>query len=292
MNGILVVDKPQGITSAEVVRRVKRAARVKVGHLGTLDPFASGVLPLCLGEGTKIAQFLSRDDKTYEGTIRLGEATDTGDCTGRITRTASVPARLGSDELRSIEQRFTGPYEQVPPMYSALKRSGVPLYKLARQGIEVERASREVHIAALHLARQDDTHLRFEVSCSKGTYVRVLAEDIGVALGSVAHVRTLRRTRFGAFTLAQAIALDAWDPTREGCVIPISQALPHLSAIQIDAAAAVAVRRGQSWELPRLVAGVDRDEALLVDADGEAVAVIVRAAGRWHFARVLAADPD
>ncbi|OFV87008.1 MAG: tRNA pseudouridine(55) synthase TruB, partial [Acidobacteria bacterium RBG_16_68_9] len=205
MNGILILDKPEGLTSAEVVRRVKRRLRVKVGHLGTLDPFASGVLPLCIGDGTKIAQFLNTATKTYEGTIRLGAATDTGDCTGVVARTAPIPA-FGSEDLRAVERQFQGPYTQVPPMYSALKQGGVPLYKLARQGVEVERSGRLVHIESLRLCRADEASLDFEVSCSKGTYVRVLAEDVAAALGTAAHVSVLRRTRFGEFTLSHAVA--------------------------------------------------------------------------------------
>lgn len=285
MNGILLVDKPTGFTSADVVRSVKHAARVKVGHLGTLDPFASGLLPLCLGEATKIAQFLNTAGKTYEGTIQLGQATDTGDCTGTVTGTAAFqtpdPATLSS-----VAQRFVGTSEQVPPMYSALKRDGVPLYQLARRGIEVERASRPIHIDALHLESAADGQLGFNVSCSKGTYVRVLAEDIGKSLGTVAHLKTLRRTRFGSFDLSRAVDLKHWDPT--SCdLVSVRQALAHLPSVAVDDAGVTATLRGQGWWLAKTLAGVQHPEVLLVDAADNVVAVVEQRNGRWQFGRVL-----
>lgn len=286
MNGILLVDKPEGLTSAEVVRRVKRQARVKVGHLGTLDPFATGVLPLCLGEATKIAQFLSAADKDYEGVIRLGAATDTADRTGNVVRTAPVPP-LDDGQLRVIAERFVGPYEQVPPMYSALKRDGVPLYKLARQGIEVDRTSRMVQLTALRLVAAGPDTIAFAVSCSKGTYVRVLAEDIGAALGSVAHVQALRRTRFGPFDLAQAVELDRWSPGDKERLVPIRAALAEYPEFLLQARAVGGARRGQAWvlrELPRPPRG---DLAVLVGPDGAVVAVVNWREDRWVFARVL-----
>jgi tRNA pseudouridine55 synthase len=290
MNGILIVDKPEGLTSAEVVRRVKRLCQVKVGHLGTLDPFASGVLPLCLGEATKIARFLNTAGKTYEGIIQLGQSTNTGDRTGEITRRSPVPP-FGSAELRNVENRFTGDYRQVPPMYSALKRDGVPLYRLARKGVEVERESRTVRIHSLRLWQVPSDRLRFEVSCSKGTYVRVLAEDIGEALGTAAHLKTLRRTRFGAFELSQAVDLVTWCPGAPGGFLSIQQALAHLPFVQLDARAAAGVRRGQRWILERISLPTDNEQIVLLDVLGEPVAVVVREAGRWTFARVLAEGP-
>ena len=202
MNGLLLIDKPAGLTSAEVVRRVKRRVRVKVGHLGTLDPFATGLLPLCLGEATKIAQFLNTADKRYEGVIQLGWATDTGDCTGRQTASAAVSDRAAAD-LDAVARRFTGEILQKPPMYSAIKRDGVPLYRFARQGLEVERTPRPVRIAHLGLESVGSGRLRFVLACSKGTYVRVLAEEIGAALGTAAHLDALRRTSFGSFDITR-----------------------------------------------------------------------------------------
>jgi tRNA pseudouridine55 synthase len=284
MNGILIVDKPAGVTSAEVVRSVKRSARVKVGHLGTLDPFASGLLPLCLGEATKIAQFLNAVGKTYEGTIQLGQATDTGDCTGTITSTAVIPT-FDPTTLAAVAQQFLGTSEQVPPMYSALKRDGVPLYKLARQGIEVERASRTIHIEDLHLEPAEDGQLRFAVSVSKGTYVRVLAEDIARAMGTVAHVKSLRRTRFGSFTLSHAVG-PGWEPGAPG-LLSIREALGHLPCIAVDADGATAARRGQGWWLAKAMANREGPEVVLIDPEGDVVAVVEKQGNHWQFARVL-----
>lgn len=284
MNGILIVDKPAGVTSADVVRVVKRSAKVKVGHLGTLDPFASGLLPLCLGEATKIAQFLNAVGKTYEGTIQLGQATDTGDCTGTVTATAEVPT-FDAQTLNAVAQGFLGTSQQVPPMYSALKRNGVPLYKLARQGIEVERDSRTIHIEALRLEPGESGQLRFEVSVSKGTYVRVLAEDIGRALGTIAHLKSLRRTRFGSFELSHAVD-PTWEPGAPG-LLSIREALGHLPCVIVDADGATAARRGQGWWLTKAMAGRDDPEVVLVDAMGDVVAVVEKRGSRWEFARVL-----
>ncbi len=286
MDGILIVDKPVGLTSAEVVRRVKRQLRVKVGHLGTLDPFATGVLPLCLGEATKIAQFLNSADKRYDGLIRLGAATDSGDRTGTVVRTAPVPA-LDAARLREVEQRFTGSYRQMPPMYSAIKREGVPLYKLARRGIEVEREERIVHIEALSLRAEGSSELHFDVTCSKGTYVRVLGEDIGAALGSAAHLQSLRRTRFGPFDLAQAADLATWEPGSSVGLVSIRGALSHLPACVLTEEAAHAARQGQAWVLDQLEFESSADAAMLFDPEQQVAAIVVRQAGRWAFGRVL-----
>jgi tRNA pseudouridine55 synthase len=285
MNGILIVDKPTGVTSADVVRSIKRRVGVKVGHLGTLDPFASGLLPLCLGEATKIAQFLNTASKSYEGIIQLGAATDTGDCTGTVTRTVPL-VPLEPATLQEVAQRFVGPSWQVPPMYSALKRDGVPLYKLARKGIEVEREAREIAIESLHLVPIEDGQLRFAVACSKGTYVRVLAEDIGRALGTVAHLQTLRRTRFGSFDLSQAVNPASWHPAGS-TPVSIRSALAHLPCVELDGAAEAAVRRGQGWVLSGVVRQVQGPIAVLVSKTGGVAAIVERRDGRWYFARVL-----
>lgn len=292
MNGILLVDKPEGMSSAEVVRRIKRRARAKVGHLGTLDPFASGLLPLCIGEATKIAQFLNQADKRYEGEIAVGTATDTGDRTGAVVATAPVP-ELDDAALAMLEQRFTGEYEQVPPMYSALKREGVPLYRLARRGIEVERAARRVHIEELRLRRAGQATLRFEVACSKGTYVRVLAEDLGATVGTRAHLASLRRTRFGSFDLADAIpGPDDWDPASEQGWVSVRAALAHLPAVELDRIACAAVRQGKRRVLGEIPLPGDADAAVLLDREGHVVAVVVRSSQGWSFGRVLHGDPS
>ena len=287
MDGLLIIDKPPGLTSADVVRVVKRHLRCKTGHLGTLDPFATGVLPVCIGEGTKIAQFLATADKAYSGIARLGQQTDSGDLTGTVIRSAPVPT-ISAQRLTAVAQSLLGELVQTPPMYSAVKQDGTPLYKLARQGIAVERQPRRVHIAELQLVAHADTRLGFSLACSKGTYVRVLAEQIGIALGTVAHLEALRRTRFGHFGLDQAIALDELE---RGAVrvIGLREALAHLREIQIDAATSHRARQGYVPVLGGLGRGGRDEAAKLVGPMGELAAVIVSdASGRWRFGRVFA----
>jgi tRNA pseudouridine55 synthase len=292
LNGILLIDKPEGPTSADVVRRVGRLIpSTRIGHLGTLDPFASGLLPLCVGEGTKIAPFLNAADKEYEGVIALGLATDTGDCTGRPVRTSEI-VDITDAQIREIERRFHGEYHQIPPMYSALKREGVPLYKLARKGIEIEREARLVHISSLEIIPQQPGRLLFRVSCSKGTYVRVLAEDIGVALGSAAHLESLRRTRFGGFELKDAVTLVAWSPDSSAGWLSIRQALAGLPAVALDERQTAAVRHGQTWVLTQIQPLPATECVVLLEPAGSVVAVISNHEGRWVFARVLRGEQD
>ena len=286
MHGILLIDKPDGITSAEVVRRVKRQVKVKVGHLGTLDPFATGLLPLCLGEATKIAQFLNTADKRYEGLIELGAATDTGDRTGATVRTAAVPD-LSRVDLAALARRFSGELLQTPPMYSAVKRDGVPLYRLARQGVEVERTARPVRIDDLVLEPVGPTRLRFALGCSKGTYVRVLAEDIGDALSSAAHLCELRRTAFGSFGIADASPLDTWDPAGRAGLVTLRQAVAHLPAVALDDRVAEAARQGKTWVL-RTIDPHLGEAAALVDGRDEVVAIVVSRQRQWTYGRVFA----
>jgi tRNA pseudouridine55 synthase len=286
MHGILLIDKPDGITSAEVVRRVKRQVKVKVGHLGTLDPFATGLLPLCLGEATKIAQFLNTADKRYEGLIELGAATDTGDRTGATVRTAAVPD-LSRVDLAALARRFSGELLQTPPMYSAVKRDGVPLYRLARQGVEVERTARPVRIDDLVLEPVGPTRLRFALGCSKGTYVRVLAEDIGDALSSAAHLCELRRTGFGSFGIADASPLDTWDPAGRAGLVTLRQAVAHLPAVALDDRVAEAARQGKTWVLRTIDPDLG-EAAALVDGRDEVVAIVVSRQRQWTYGRVFA----
>ena len=291
MTGLLLVDKPEGTTSAGVIRALKpRLGCAKVGHLGTLDPFASGLLPLCIGEATKVARWLLLEDKSYTGSIYLGTATDTLDRTGAPVRTALVPP-LDQAAVDAVAARFLGRREQVPPMYSALKRGGVPLYRLARRGIEVERAPRAIDVRQLALTVRGRDLIEFALDCSKGTYVRVLAADIGDALGTVAHLATLRRTRVGSFDVAAATPLaqllDAPLP-----LVPVRSALADYAAFTAPSADAVTrLRRGQQEPLaclpPPRRAG---ETALLLDPSGEVVAVVESAGDRpaWRVARLLA----
>jgi tRNA pseudouridine55 synthase len=294
LHGILLIDKPEGMTSAAVVRTVKKTLAVeRVGHLGTLDPFASGLLPICLGEGTKIAQFLMAERKTYRGTIRLGTETDTYDTTGMVTRTAPVPA-LSLELLQDIVQRFSGESWQTPPMYSALKHRGTPLYKLARRGVEVKREPRKVVIENFFLEAVDDSLLRFSLVCSKGTYIRTLAADIGMVLGCGAHLATLRRTGFGPFVIENAVPLgqccDLWDRGTLP-VLSLTAALEHYPAVVVATEVVTLVRQGRQEILPQVLPGMaDANEPTkLLGPDGELVAMVQHRDGQWQFLRVFSA---
>jgi tRNA pseudouridine55 synthase len=255
MNAILLVDKPAGISSAEVVRRVKsRVKPARVGHLGTLDPFATGLLPIMIGEATKLAPFIDSGDKTYAGLIRLGVETDTLDRDGAEVRRADVPA-ISPEKIAQVTAQFTGAIEQVPPVYSAIKRDGVPLYRLARRGDDVAPPEkRSVEIKRLDLVIEAPDAIRFVATCSPGTYARSLARDIGIALGTVAHLDELRRTRNGAFSIADAIpladVLEAFDsgtpPLR---LISLRDALVGLPELVVDAGVEKRLRNGDSRAL-------------------------------------------
>ena len=253
-DGILLIDKPAGLGSAEIVRRVKRFVKpTKVGHLGTLDPFARGLLPILIGEATKIAQFLEHRDKRYEGIIALGTETDTLDRTGTVVRTAAVP-RLDPVRIGEIALQFTGEFEQIPPVYSAIKRAGVPLYKLARQGAEPEPAPpRRVRVRSFELTIEGADRLRFSLCCATGMYVRSLARDIGAALGSAGHLAELRRAATAGFSLEQAIALDdavaALEALKMPALIGLNEALADMPASEVDHEVERRVRNGDASAL-------------------------------------------
>ncbi len=207
MNGFIVIDKPEGITSHSVVHSARKIFGIKkAGHTGTLDPFATGVLPVALGEATKAIPFLDESVKEYSAVMRLGISTDTQDCTGTIIRECSY-GHITDEVVRNSFSRFIGAIRQVPPMFSALKRSGVPLYKLARQGLDIPRESREITIFSLTVEKIDLPNIYFMVRCSRGTYVRTLASDLGDELGCGAHLSSLRRTASGIFTIDEAVTL-------------------------------------------------------------------------------------
>lgn len=210
LDGVLLLDKPEGLSSNHALQRAKRALDArKAGHTGTLDPFATGLLVCCLGRATKICGVMLEADKTYEATLRFGEETDSGDLTGNITAQAPEGfAGVARESLLNALTDFRGEIEQIPPMYSALKRDGKPLYEYARQGIELERPPRQVTIHRLELLDFDGMQARLLVDCSKGTYIRTLAQDIGRRLGCHAHLTALRRTRVGPFELADSIGLE------------------------------------------------------------------------------------
>ncbi|HEX5802263.1 MAG TPA: tRNA pseudouridine(55) synthase TruB [Azospira sp.] len=240
VDGVLLLDKPSGITSNDALQKARRFfSAEKAGHTGTLDPMASGLLPVCFGEATKFSADLLDADKTYEATLRLGVTTTTADAEGEVVETR--PVAVAEADLRAVLPRFTGAISQVPPMYSALKRDGRPLYELARQGIEVEREARAVTIHALVLLAFSGVDVSLRVSCSKGTYIRTLAEDIGAALGCGAHLTALRRTRVGPLDLANARTLGAIEAceesARDALLLPVDTLLRGLVAVELDAAA-------------------------------------------------------
>ena len=209
IHGVLNLNKPPKLTSRQAVDRVKRILDAKkAGHGGTLDPDATGVLLICLGDGTKLFEALQAGTKEYEGTLILGVTTDTLDANGQIIKTADT-SQITADQIRSACQQFIGEIEQMPPMFSAVKHKGKPLYKLARRGIEVERRLRRIFIESIELLLCNIPEVRFRVVCSKGTYIRVLAADIGTALGCGAHLSELTRTRSGVFKIEGAHTLDS-----------------------------------------------------------------------------------
>jgi len=246
-NGILLLDKPQGLTSQAAVQRVRYAfGRVKGGHTGSLDPLATGILPVCLGEATKVAGYLLEGDKEYLFTARFGGRTSTGDLEGPIVEEAAIPGDL-EQRLRAVLPEFTGPLQQIPPMYSALKRDGQPLYKLARQGIEVVREPRTIQIHELAIRHAGPTEVGFHVRCSKGTYIRTLAEDLARAVGSCAHLSALRRTSVVPFDPADMQTLEAVlaAPEQARLVSP-DAALPHLPRIELGPDATRRLQQGQA----------------------------------------------
>ena len=251
MHGFIVVDKPAGMTSHDVVARVRRMLKTKkVGHTGTLDPFATGVLPVSLGEGTKAIPFLDEGVKEYRAVMRLGVSTDTDDVEGTVIARRRLD---GIDEasIRETVAAFSGPMTQIPPMFSAIKRNGVPLYKLARKGEEVEREPRQVTFYSLVVDRIESPLVAFTVRCSRGTYVRALARDIGERLGCGAHLVGLRRTASGPFTLAVArtleqLAVEAAAGAEAVEFISLAAALSHLASVSLTAEGERRIRCGMA----------------------------------------------
>jgi len=258
VNGILLLDKPMGITSNDALQQVKRLYFAKkAGHTGSLDPLASGVLPICMGEATKVSAFLLDADKRYQVRCQLGVKTETADAEGEIISTRPVE-NYSEAQIESVLEQFRGPIEQIPPMYSALKHEGQRLYKLARQGIEVEREPRPVDIHELTLTGRGDDWLDIAVHCSKGTYVRTLVEDIGEQLGCGAHVSALRRLSVGPYddehlvTLEQLQALKEEDKrATDDLLLPIETALTQWPDVRLSADAAFYLRQGQAVLVPK-----------------------------------------
>ena len=287
VDGVLLLDKPQGLssnTALQIARRLLNAE--KAGHTGTLDPMATGLLPLCFGEATKFSSELLDADKSYEATLKLGVTTTTADAEGEVLLTR--PVAVTDEMLATALAKFTGQISQVPPMYSALKRDGKPLYEYARAGVELEREARNVVIHKIELLDWQGDEVRIAVDCSKGTYIRTLAEDIGEFLGCGAHLTALRRTRIATITLAGAVTLEQMENTadRDALLAATESLLGDLPEAHLDAVASDRLLHGQ----PVSVAGVSAPRYRTYAADGRFIGLCqLDAQGRLAPKRLIAA---
>jgi tRNA pseudouridine55 synthase len=290
LDGVLLLDKQLGLSSNHALQAARRLYNAeKAGHTGTLDPLATGLLPLCFGEATKFAGELLNADKRYVATVQLGVTTDTADAEGAVLERR--PVEVGLVDVKAALEAFVGEIEQVPPMYSALKRDGKPLYEYARAGIEVERAPRHVTIHELRLVETDDGladgRFVFEVRCSKGTYVRTLAADIGERLGCGAHLAALRRTGIGSLDVVQAHSLADLEAltaeARDALLLPPDSLLASLVEVRLDAADATRLRHGQAvrW------AGEEGTRLRVYDAEHAFIGVCRQVADGWLQAQRL-----
>jgi tRNA pseudouridine55 synthase len=273
VDGVVVIDKAKGPTSHDVVEQVRKLLGEKVGHTGTLDPMATGVLPLCIGKATLVSQLLIAEDKAYEAEVTFGVETDTLDAQGKVLKTSPVPAPLQLDLAP-----FRGTYKQTPPMFSAVKVGGQKLYEAARKGQEIEREAREVTVHRLELLSLEGAKARLLIECSKGFFVRVLAQELGRAAGCGAHLSALRRTKSGPFTLAQAVPPER---AAEG-LIPLERALEHLPAVNVSVADAEKVKCGG------LVQAAPVEGPVRVVCGAELLAIADVVDGRLKYRRVLA----
>ncbi|MHB1214874.1 MAG: tRNA pseudouridine(55) synthase TruB [Thiobacillus sp.] len=276
IDGVLLLNKPVGITSNAALQKAKWLLNAKkAGHTGTLDPFADGLLPLCFGEATKFSAYLLEADKRYMAVLQLGVTTTTGDPEGEVLSTREVT--VDREAIGAVLPRFMGEIEQIPPMHSALKHQGRPLYEYARAGIEIERAPRKVHIRALELLECDLPRVVLDVQCSAGTYIRTLAQDIGAVLGCGAHLTALTRTTAGGFKLGDAHTLAHLESLdidqRNALLLPADCLVAHLPAVQLDAIDTEALCQGRAIAYPDAAPGLTRAYAAsnrfigLVDAN-------------------------
>lgn len=249
VDGVLLLDKPQGLSSNTALQKARRALNAqKAGHTGTLDPLATGLLPLCFGEATKFSADLLNADKEYVTQIKFGQTSSTGDAEGEILETR--PVEFSEEQLREVLRSFVGEISQIPPMYSALKKDGVALYKLAREGKEIERQPRLITIYELELLRYEAPVAEVRVRCSKGTYVRVLGEDIGKALGCGAHLISLRRTAIADLNISEAVTLEKFEVAsleeKIALLLPSDRLLSSLEPVELKEELAVRFLHGQS----------------------------------------------
>jgi tRNA pseudouridine55 synthase len=293
LNGILNINKPGGWTSHDVVAWVRRVLRIKrVGHAGTLDPLATGVLLVCLGQATRVVEYLMASTKTYRAEIRLGLTTDTYDIDGELLNRLPVP-ELTLDDLRTTLQQFTGAIMQAPPAYSAIKQDGVPLHRRARRGEDIRPAPRPVTIHGIDIVSWQTPCLVVDVTCAAGTYIRSLAHDLGQALGCGGTLNALERTRSGDFTVEQAVDLDTVAEAARGGQIsdhlhPIVSALSGLEPVEVQLADVQRLRHG----LPIAATGPKQPVGYAVAEDGQVIAVLAfdDTAVQWRPAKVFATD--
>ena len=272
IDGVFLLNKPLGFSSNQALKKIQWLFNAKkAGHTGTLDPMASGLLPICIGEATKFSHRLLEANKTYIATIQLGVTTTTGDQEGEVVNQKDVV--LKPNQLEETLQKFTGDITQTPPMFSALKFEGKPLYEYARQGIEIERKSRQVTIYDIILNKIEESIVILEVSCSKGTYIRTLAEDIGHALGCGAYLKGLERTQTGNFQLSDALTIEAIEAmsmaSREKTLLPVDALLEGLSSIQLTLTETEAIKKGQAIDFN----GKNDNELRLYGASGQFLGV-------------------
>jgi tRNA pseudouridine55 synthase len=252
VNGVLLLDKPLGFSSNQALQKVKWLySAAKAGHTGTLDPLATGLLPICLGEATKFAQYVTDADKTYFATIKLGATTTTGDAEGEVL--TKLPVNVTPAQFSAVCQQFIGEISQMPPMYSALKHEGRALYEYAREGVDIARQSRIIHISNIVVENFAADIAQITVACSKGTYIRTLAEDIGANLGCGAHLIGLRRTETAGYLLPNAITIEQLEAmpidARETLLLPVDSAIAHLPKVILNADAAFYMMQGQAvWQ--------------------------------------------
>jgi tRNA pseudouridine55 synthase len=290
-SGILLVDKPSGPSSFQVVKCVRRIlGAIKAGHLGTLDPFATGLLMVCINEGTKLAPFLIDEKREYEGVIKLGTTTDTFDGTGSVVRREAVPLLDGS-ALRDIGERFSGEIWQTPPMFSALKHNGVPLYRLARRGQQVKREKRRVTIEGLRLTLKEKDEIFFHAVCSRGAYLRSLAAEIGEVIGCGAHLMSLRRLACGAFRIEDAVQVDAihdeWNRGRL-TILPLRACIHNVGEVTLDEESIQRLVQGEDWVLSQFFkTPKDGDRLKVLDARGRLIALLHGGEGAWKISRVF-----
>jgi tRNA pseudouridine55 synthase len=289
MNGILIIDKPVGLTSHDVVSRLRRILKTKsIGHTGTLDPFATGVLVMLIGKATRLARFLDKDEKEYQAVVRFGFETDTGDCTGSPKSHVSSPKSLTIGELETVLPEFRGSVLQTPPMYSAKKVEGKKLYELARNGIEIERKPVSVNVSKLEITdkafekgENDLGHetwdLGLRVSCSAGTYIRTLAEDMGKRVGVGAHLAELRRIRAGKFDLSKAVTIEELEEIvvkgeQSNISIPMNEAISHLPSVVLSNEELEKTKNGMKYVYENSSLG-DEQPIRMNDHNGELAAI-------------------